>query len=191
MGPACHRIDLPDDILDVMFDCLFPIGVKVRTLSHSRLNDPATAWEQLGAIDKLDVEHVKLAATLCLVSRRFRQTVSPLCIAVLMPNAELRTKMIFRVAIDAAASKRRVTPADYTLMYRSVYKCCTQKHPFNQSERIYKALRDHRSLLSVLSPENKTRAILFLEHVFKYLDRFYVKRVDLWPLKELLSKEVD
>ena len=73
----------------------------------------------------------------------------------------------------------------YSQLYSRVYAVCTYKPPHNKSEGLYCALY-HKVVklvkdgtLADITGEKRNLFIRFLAQVFKYLDRFYVKRLSL------------
>jgi len=104
--------------------------------------------------------------------------------------------------------KNKITTDEYSMLYTTVYTMCTQKPPNNWSEQLYnnyvEAVKDYLSarilprirekhdeyMLRELVRrwENHKLMIRFLSHVFKYLDRFYVKRLSLPELAEVGSQ---
>merc|ERR1719271_2402119 len=102
-----------------------------------------------------------------------------------------------------------ITTEEYSSLYTTVYTMCTQKPPNNWSEHLYNnycdAVKDYLSarilprikekhdeaMLQELVRrwENHKLMIKFLSHVFKYLDRFYVKRLSLPELAEVGSQK--
>jgi len=105
--------------------------------------------------------------------------------------------------------KSGITTEEYSTLYTTVYTMCTQKPPNNWSEHLYNnycdAVKDYLSarilprikekhdeaMLRELVRrwENHKLMIKFLSHVFKYLDRFYVKRLSLPELQEVGNQE--
>jgi len=104
--------------------------------------------------------------------------------------------------------KSYISTEEYSKLYTTVYTMCTQKPPNNWSEHLYNnycdAVKDYLSarilprikekhdeaMLKELVRrwENHKLMIKFLSHVFKYLDRFYVKRLSLPELAEVGSQ---
>jgi cullin 1 len=104
--------------------------------------------------------------------------------------------------------KHKISTDEYSNLYTTVYTMCTQKPPNNWSEHLYnnycEAVKDYLSarilprikekhddiMLRELVRrwENHKLMIRFLSHVFKYLDRFYVKRLSLPELAEVGSQ---
>lgn len=104
--------------------------------------------------------------------------------------------------------KDKITTDEYSALYTTVYTMCTQKPPNNWSEHLYtnycEAVKDY--LAARILPrikekhdeymlrelvrrwENHKLMIRFLSHVFKYLDRFYVKRLSLPELADVGSQ---
>jgi len=104
--------------------------------------------------------------------------------------------------------KNRISTDEYSQLYTTVYTMCTQKPPNNWSEQLYnyycEAVKEY--LTARILPrirekhdefmlrelvrrwENHKLMIRFLSHVFKYLDRFYVKRLSLPELSEVGSQ---
>ena len=66
-----------------------------------------------------------------------------------------------------------------------MYEACTYKPPYNRSEALYNALFDkvlklvQDGTLADITGEKRNLFIRFLTQVFKYIDRFYVKRLSL------------
>lgn len=107
-------------------------------------------------------------------------------------------------SLPRAADHLRFGPA----LRSTVYTMCTQKPPNNWSEHLYNnycdAVKDYLSarilprirekhdetMLKELVRrwENHKLMIRFLSHVFKYLDRFYVKRLSLPELADVGSQ---
>eukprot|EP00312_Isochrysidales_sp_CCMP1244_P042709 CAMPEP_0202751090 /NCGR_PEP_ID=MMETSP1388-20130828/11791_1 /ASSEMBLY_ACC=CAM_ASM_000864 /TAXON_ID=37098 /ORGANISM="Isochrysis sp, Strain CCMP1244" /LENGTH=840 /DNA_ID=CAMNT_0049418703 /DNA_START=402 /DNA_END=2924 /DNA_ORIENTATION=+ len=105
--------------------------------------------------------------------------------------------------------KHRISTDEYSQLYTTVYTMCTQKPPNNWSEPLYnnyceavidyltarilpriKEKHDEAMLRELVRRwENHKTIIRFLSHVFKYLDRFYVKRLSLPELAEVGSQK--
>jgi len=105
--------------------------------------------------------------------------------------------------------KNRISTDEYSALYTTVYTMCTQKPPNNWSEQLYnyycEAVKEY--LTARILPrirekhdefmlrelvrrwENHKLLVRFLSHVFKYLDRFYVKRLSLPELSEVGSQQ--
>jgi len=81
----------------------------------------------------------------------------------------------------------------YSHLYGIVFHGCTRKGAANETERYYAALESQMTTLvrngaiNLTSPEERGWLLRFIYHVFKYLDRFYVKRLLLpkldWSLE--------
>eukprot|EP00900_Chrysochromulina_parva_P024310 jgi/Chrpa1/6512/Chrysochromulina_OHIO_Genome00012947-RA len=104
--------------------------------------------------------------------------------------------------------KTKISTDEYSNLYTTVYTMCTQKPPNNWSEQLYnyycEAVKEYlsarilprikekhdESMLRELVRrwENHKLLVRFLSHVFKYLDRFYVKRLSLHELAEVGSQ---
>lgn len=111
--------------------------------------------------------------------------------------------------LETGVYKDKITADEFSMLYTTVYKMCTQKPPYNWSEQLYNnycdAIKEYLQLriLPKLKEkhgeymlkelvrrwENHKLLIRFLSHVFKYLDRFYVKRQSLPELAEVGSRE--
>ena len=176
-------MQVPDDVIDAVFDAVFRIGLEpFQPYYHDK------AWEDISQFEKV-FHSVGFAAKLRLVNKRYSNAISPFCLGMAMPNAEMRTKMIVNIAIQCVTSPTdfKISKDDYFMMYMSVFRWCTMKPPLNQSERVYNSLNDQRVLLSEMEPEGKATVIRLLGHVFKYIDRFYVRRLSLPGVSELLN----
>jgi len=104
--------------------------------------------------------------------------------------------------------KDKITTDEYSALYTTVYTMCTQKPPNNWSEHLYnnyceavkeiltsrilpriKEKHDEFMLRELVRRwDNHKLMIRFLSHVFKYLDRFYVKRLSLPELADVGSQ---
>uniref|UniRef100_A0A383WLY6 Cullin family profile domain-containing protein n=1 Tax=Tetradesmus obliquus TaxID=3088 RepID=A0A383WLY6_TETOB len=93
----------------------------------------------------------------------------------------------------------------YMMLYTTIYNMCTQKPPYDYSEHLYQryreafnnyindkvlpALREHRDevlLRELLSRWNNHKVMVrWLSRFFNYLDRYYVLRHSLHPLKDV------
>jgi len=77
----------------------------------------------------------------------------------------------------------------YSHLYGIVFHGCTRKGPLNETERYYDALEKqmkalvHNGDINLTCPEERGWLIRFMYHVFKYLDRFYIKRLSLPKLE--------
>ena len=92
--------------------------------------------------------------------------------------------------LQAPATAVCVTTEEYSSTYNTVYTMCTQKFPYNWSERLHKlALEEAEKAGKLLLPGTPERAkwIKYAAHVFMYLDRFYVKLRKLPAMKEALE----
>lgn len=83
--------------------------------------------------------------------------------------------------------------AVYSSLYSRVYDACTMKAPNNKSHGLYCALSEKvHSLVqdgTLADIEGVLRVVYirFVGHVFKFLDRFYVRRLSLPELKPHLE----
>lgn len=93
----------------------------------------------------------------------------------------------------------------YMMLYTTIYNMCTQKPPYDYSEQLYQryreafnnyindkvlpALREHRDevlLKELLNRWNNHKLMVrWLSRFFNYLDRYYVLRHSLHPLKDV------
>ena len=107
--------------------------------------------------------------------------------------------------VQGGEYKCGITTEEYSALYTTVYTMCTQKPPNNWSEQLYNnycdAVKDYlsarilprikekhdESMLRELVRRWKNHQLMikFLSNVFKYLDRFYVKRLSLPELMEV------
>ena len=97
------------------------------------------------------------------------------------------------LAYDEKVALPRIVPSDaYSQLYTRVYTACTYRPPNNKQHELYSTLFDKvRDLamdgtLSDMTGKKREVFIRFLDHVFKYLDRFYVKRLSLPDVKDHL-----
>ena len=87
-----------------------------------------------------------------------------------------------------------ITTEDYSNRYTCVYENCTQKPPFNWDEPMYNMLMSRVALLGkkyMKNSKGRHLYIKFLVHVFKWLDRFYVTRMDLPKLEEVMESSMN
>ena len=72
----------------------------------------------------------------------------------------------------------------YSSLYTTVYTGCTFKSPWNETERYYNALATQlkeqvrNGTVAPTKPEEVTWLLRFLYHVFRYLDRYYTRRMN-------------
>lgn len=102
-------------------------------------------------------------------------------------------RQCFREMDEAIGNGHEITTDHYTMLYTFVYTTCTQKPPHNWSEKLYNMLlRRARAAGEKYAVGTSEREvwIRFMAHVFKYLDRFYMKRLTLGNLKEVLEREM-
>jgi len=111
-------------------------------------------------------------------------------------HAEMFVEAALRLVFDPPISLHRalISSHTYEFLYSAVYTGSTQKIPHCQAERYYLLLG------RVLTRLLKTRAIPWkgidgvaqemrlVFHIFKYIDRFYVKRLSLPGISEHLRK---
>ena len=82
-----------------------------------------------------------------------------------------------------------ISTPTYSALYSRTYVACTTKPPHNKSEGLYVMLFEKvRDLakdgtLADMTGEKRRQFIKFFQYSFKYLDRFYVKRLSLPELK--------
>jgi hypothetical protein len=102
---------------------------------------------------------------------------------------------VLRYTADAMAGRYTITANTYSTLYTRVYTYCTQYPPYNASEGVYDALNTVLHALAVegalqqLDTETKRdRFVVFLLHCFKYLDKFYVKRLELPGVETVLRE---
>jgi len=86
----------------------------------------------------------------------------------------------------------------YSSLYTTVYTGCTLKMPMNETVRYYDALATQlkelvqNGTVTPTKPEEVTWLLRFLFHVFRYLDRFYTRRMSYpklsWSLDDWYQK---
>ena len=80
-----------------------------------------------------------------------------------------------------------------SFLYTIVFTMCTQKPPLNFSVQLYEFLGDQAEAAGAeIAPDTRegTQWTSFFVHLFKYLDRFYIPRVRLPELKELVRSRM-
>ena len=88
------------------------------------------------------------------------------------------------------ATIRAVGMVEYSRLYEKVYYAATQKPPYNHSEALYGFFKAESRSAALELPLLDASGLRdawhgysergrFLQHVFRYLDRFYAKRVSL------------
>ncbi len=98
-------------------------------------------------------------------------------------HAKSFVKGVILAAWDQIIRDAPLLTSFYSSLYTTVYTGCTLKSPWNETERYYHALASQLKELvrnGTVAPtkiEEVTWLLLFLNHVFKYLDRYYVKRM--------------
>ncbi len=93
---------------------------------------------------------------------------------------------VVRYAADAVAGRFRMSTNTYSTLYTTVNTWCTQKPPYNGSPQMYDCLHYNvhalvadGTLRHIDTQEKRDVIFRLLGHIFKYLDRFYVKRLSL------------
>lgn len=95
---------------------------------------------------------------------------------------------VVRQALQGMTSDR------YSFLYTIVYEGCTMKPPNNRSQYYYDLLAELRPTLEKLlgngglSQQERRFAVGLLRSIFKYIDRFFVKRNGLTPVAELIAE---
>ena len=108
-------------------------------------------------------------------------------------HAKSFVKGVYLYATFQITNHAPLTTDFYSHLYSIVFHGCTRKGAENETERYYAALESQMKTLvrngdiNLTSPEERGWLLLFIGHVFKYLDRFYVKRLLLpkldWSLE--------
>ena len=73
---------------------------------------------------------------------------------------------------------------DYAFVYTVVYHACTIKSPLNWVGRGYAFYRKLMREYALPPGQERDKFIKSATHLFKYMDRFYVKRLSLPPLAD-------
>tara|TARA_X000001036_G_scaffold11660_1_gene10164 strand:- start:55 stop:597 length:543 start_codon:yes stop_codon:yes gene_type:complete len=87
-----------------------------------------------------------------------------------------------------------ITQEVYSELYRHVYDSCTQKKKELRaigSHALYNLVQELATTYPLPESPGRDAFVKFWEHVFKYLDRFYVRRLSLTPLKELMIESMN
>ena len=86
---------------------------------------------------------------------------------------------------------RGVTSEEYAEAYTTVYylSCGPHMQAINDSQKLYElAVEEAKKAAEVIPPANHAEWITFVAGVFKYLDRFFVKRMELPKIKDALER---
>ena len=103
--------------------------------------------------------------------------------------------------------KSYISTEEYSNLYTTVYTMCTQKRPHNWSGDVYQRLHadaqqfSARAIARLAGEQGYQYAVTlfnvchayemytsFAQHVFKYLNRYYVKRMSLPEIQDVLSQ---
>lgn len=87
-----------------------------------------------------------------------------------------------------------ITHEVYAELYRHVYDSCTQKKKELReigSTAMYNLVQELATAYPLPEGPGRDTFVKFWEHVFKFLDRFYVLRLSLTPLKELMIESMN
>lgn len=108
-------------------------------------------------------------------------------------HAKSFVKGMFLAANDQICRGAPLITPFYSHLYGTVYTGCTRKAPNNLTESYYEALESQMKALvlngtiSFDKVEERSWFFLFIYHVFRYIDRFYVVRLMLpklqWSLR--------
>lgn len=82
----------------------------------------------------------------------------------------------------------------YFLAYNTVYSACTQKPPHNLTEKLFELVRSRVQLVGEKYPAGsmkRHRYVKYVQHVFMYLNRFYMKKLRLGDLDEVIEKAME
>jgi len=141
---------------------------------------------------------VECAREFRLLNRAFARAFRPLALCTLPithPNhSEFLVQGVVSIACMCALNGARVGSDMYTHCYTTVYNGCTQKPPNNLSESYYKWLAESSATLHTalgnerLTEDQQLKALALIRAIFKYLDRFFVKRHGIKPVSELVAE---
>ena len=106
---------------------------------------------------------------------------------------EYGTRRLAQRLRDRTATPRGLDMMHYNLLYSVVFGMCTNKPPYNHTEDLYEFLRDEtrrvRHEFPYGSPESEVW-MRFHGHVFKYIDRFYIPRLNLPSLRAMMAERL-
>jgi len=85
----------------------------------------------------------------------------------------------------------RFSTEEYISSYTLVYTLCTQKPPHNYSEKCHKFIGDMAEKYAMRPGLRRNAFIKYVTGCFKYLDRFYVRRLELPGLDEYMDRVMD
>lgn len=84
-----------------------------------------------------------------------------------------------------------ISTEEYSHSYTLVYTICTQKPPYNHSEMCHKFIGDMAEKYALPPGERREAFIKYVTCCFKYVDRFYVRRLSLPALSEYMDRVMD
>ena len=90
-------------------------------------------------------------------------------------------------------AQRSMSVHEYSFLYGIVYRMCTAKPPHNHTQDLYEFVRDETRRVRREFPHGSREGRLWVvvhEHVFKYLDRFYVGRLNLPSLRSVMEEQL-
>ena len=84
-----------------------------------------------------------------------------------------------------------ITQEEYSFNYTTVYTICCQKPPHNYSQACLDLVRRMAAQYAMRPGTSRDMFIKYVSHCFKYLDHFYIKRLELPQLIEIMNEVMD
>ncbi len=97
-------------------------------------------------------------------------------------------------AIEAGTEPCGFSTEAFSVLYSTVYHMCTQKPPYNYSERLANFIGRRAKRVGDKYPpcsESRKRWLKVVSLCFKYLERFYFPRMKMGPLNEWLENKMN
>jgi len=102
---------------------------------------------------------------------------------------------VMRLAIDAQAGQLVLTTGMYCMLYNVVFLSVSSRGAFNGAEQLHNAigtvasaLAAEGAFLQLDTAEKRDKFVKFMGHTFKYMDKFYVTRLNLRGTAEILRQ---
>ena len=104
-------------------------------------------------------------------------------------NPFIVVKGILELCARTIRTGEKMTTHLYSMIYSTVCAHCTRKHPGNMTHELYTQLvKQIPEYIREFEGEKRMLFSRLVSHGFKYLDRFYVKRLSLATVYEMCER---
>jgi len=108
-----------------------------------------------------------------------------------LPRLEAIFEQASKALRGAPKIKQFITQEQYSFNYTMIYTMCVQKPPHNYSESCLNFVREKAAQYAMRPGTNRDMFIKYVSHCFKYLDHFYIKRMQLPELIKIMNDVMD